>query len=140
MTDNPYPEGTLAHDVENLRRAVWTAIDSIGRAVVDAADRALGGPVPVEALTRAIVVEPRIDAATFAERAWLMAPTVPWSLDLVRAAWTDDEACEAARLALAAGIEPEPVADALIAYLDERDRQAPRVRRTENVVTTGGVL
>lgn len=108
-------------------------------------DRVLGGPDPLDERTRAVVGiaqagdaagQPRMSVRpwdapvgtpqtplTYAERVWLMAPATPWTLDLIRAAWTDDEAIEAAERALRDEVDPEAIADALLAYVDQRDRR-----------------
>lgn len=73
----------------------------------------------------AVCVSPTTgDALPYSERVWLMAPSTPWTLDLIRAAWTDDEAVEAAERALRDEVDPSAIADALLAYCDERDRLA----------------
>lgn len=118
-------------------------VEAIPDAVARLADGILGGSVPLDDRTRAVVgiaqageaagpsrLSVRPTAApvetpqlTYAERVWLMAPATPWTLDLIRAAWTDDEAVEAAERALRDEVDPEAIADALLAYCEQRDRR-----------------
>lgn len=118
-------------------------VEAIPDAVARLADGILGGPVPLDDRTRAVVgiaqageaaARPRLSVRstaapvetpqlTYAERVWLMAPASPWTLDLIRAAWTDDEAVEAAERALRDEVDPEAIADALLAYCEQRDRR-----------------
>lgn len=118
-------------------------VEAIPDAVARLADGILGGPVPLDDRTRAVVgiaqageaaARPRLSVRptaapvetpqlTYAERVWLMAPATPWTLDLIRAAWTDDEAVEAAERALRDEVDPEAIADALLAYCEQRDRR-----------------
>lgn len=144
MTEpNPYPRGTLAHDAHNLATAFRPLRDAVVDGLTRVADRVLGGPVPLDDRTRAVVgiaqageaaarrglsvrpANPPVGTPqlTYAERVWLMAPATPWTLDLIRAAWTDDEAIEAAERALRDEVDPEAIADALLAYVDQRDRR-----------------
>jgi hypothetical protein len=134
---------TMHDDVERLRLAWRDLGRELARVLAAAADRVLGGPTPLDDRTRSVVgiaqagdksstreTPPAVrvnptngDGLTYAERVWLMAPSTPWTLDLIRAAWTDDEAVEAAERALRDEVDPEAIADALLAYVDQRDRR-----------------
>jgi hypothetical protein len=116
---------------------------AVSRTLTRLADAILGGPVPLDDRTRAVVgitqagdksstretppavcVNPTdVDALPYAECVWLTSPASPWTLDLIRAAWTDDEAVDAARRALRDEVDASAVADALLAYCGERDRR-----------------